>query len=118
MKYGWTSPSRMEPGQNDRVVFVVILRVLDAEVHCRLSPWGTGVGVIQGRPLVPWLSSIGAASSRAWAHGAKPGVGEPARMSAFWRGRSEGVGTTSSCSKVRSVSSAAWKMYPGGAGMD
>jgi hypothetical protein len=38
MKNGWTSPSRTEPGQNDRVVFSVILKVMDAEVHWMLSP--------------------------------------------------------------------------------
>ena len=39
-------------------------------------------------------------------------------MSDHWRGRSEGVGTLSVCSRQSSVKRVAWKVYPGGAGIE
>ncbi len=102
-KKDWTSQLRIEPGQNKSVVFVVTARAFAEEVHRMRFPFGVRVGVSQGRSRVPLLSSFGALLTSACSHGVWPWGGMPANFFDPLRGRSEGVGTFSCCSRESSV---------------
>jgi len=74
---GWTSPSRIDPGQKDKVLFSATESRLPAEVHVTLASPVERVGVSQGRVRVPHWSSYYVLRRSAKSHGACPGGGMP-----------------------------------------
>ena len=80
-RYGLTSPSITNPGQNARVRLVLTVKSLLANFHVIVASPAVNEGRIQGRGRKPSKTSVGVLRRRAGNHGAWPWGGTPTRIS-------------------------------------